>query len=142
MSGPVPAPATPPVGARVPAAGAGQLALYAAEGQQVLAPRGWHCLEIHGSGGAFLLVTPDPYTAATLPDTNRLVSLAVELSLLNGENSGRNQVAEVFSRLFPFKRAFIVVLLNIRLPPRLRALYPVILHAAAAAQLGGRELPR
>ena len=35
-----------------------------------------------------------------------------------------------------------VVLLNIRLPPRLRALRPVILHAAAAAQLGSRQLPR
>ena len=212
MSGPVPAPAATPVNARVPAGGTGQLALYAAEGQRVLAPRGWHCIEIYGSGGAFLLVTPDPYTAATLPDTNKLVGPAVELSLLNGENSGRNQVAEVFSRLFPFKRAFIrgvaaeydtpphyphgpfpgdrtirrnraevdyitpphrngmgtyesrlqpapdpivgtamlaqvqgvdsVVLLNIRLPPRLRKLCPVILHAAAAAQLGGRQLPR
>ena len=212
MSGPVPARAAPPVDARVPAGGAGQLALYAAEGQQILAPRGWHCIEIYGSGGAFLLVTPDPYTAATLPDTNRLAGPAVELSLLSGENSGRDQVAEVFSRLFPFKRAFIrgvaaeydvppryprgpfpgdrtirrskaevdyitpphrngmgtyesrlqpgpepivgtamlaqvqgvdsVVILNIRLPQHLRALCPVILHAAAAAQLGGRHLPR
>ena len=212
MSGPVPAPATLPVDARVPAAGAGQLALYAAEGQHILAPRGWHCIEIYGSGGAFLLVTPHPYTAAILPNTNKLAGPAVELSLLSGENSGRDQVAEVFSRLFPFKRDFIrdaasnydvppryphgpfpgdrtirrsraevdyitpphgagmgtydnrlqadadpivgtailaqvqgvdsVVLLNIRLPPQLRALGPIILRAAAAAQLGGHQLPR
>ena len=107
MSGPVAAPAKPPAYARAPAAQAGQLALYVAEGQQVLAPGGWHCIEIYGSGGAFLLVTPHSYTAATLPETNKLVGPAVELSLLNGENSGRDQVAEVFSRLFPFKRAFI-----------------------------------
>ena len=207
MSGPVAAPATPPADARVPASHAGQLALYAAEGQQVLAPRGWHCIEIYGSGGAFLLVTPRSYTAATLPDTNRLAGPAVELSLLSGENSGRDQVAAVFSRLFPFKRDFIrsaadnydvpphypygpfpgdriirrgraevdyttpprrsgmgtyesrlqpgsdpiigtamlahvqgvdsVVLLDIRLPPHLRALGPVILRATAAAQLNG-----
>ena len=103
MSGPVEAPAKPPAYARGP----GQLALYAAEGQQVLAPRGWPRIEIYGSGGAFLLVTPHPYTAATLPDTNKLVGPAVELSLLSGENSGRDQVAEVFSRQFPFRRAFI-----------------------------------
>ena len=35
-----------------------------------------------------------------------------------------------------------VVLLNIRLPPHLRALSSVILHAAATAQLDGRQLPR
>lgn len=72
MSGPLPAPATPPIRARVAAAGAGQLALYAAEGQQVLVPRGWHCIELYGSGGAVLLVTPHFYTAAILPGANRL----------------------------------------------------------------------
>ena len=211
MSGPVPAPVIPPTDARPLAAHAEQLALYAAEGMKVLAPRGWHCIEIYGSGGAFLLVTPRLYTAATLPDTNRLTGPAVELSLLSGENSGRDQVAEVFSRLFPFKRNFIraaadnydtpphypngpfpgdrtirrsraevdyttpphrngmgtyesrlqpgndpivglaalaqvqgvdsVMLLNVRLPPRLRALTPVILRAAAAAQLGSGPRP-
>ena len=207
MSRPVPAPAIPPASTRVPAAHAGQLALYAAEGQQVFAPRGWHCIETYGSEGAILLVTPRPYTATAFPDANSLAGPAVELSLLSGENSGRDQVAAVFSRLFPFKRDFIrsaadnydipprypsgpfpgdrtirrgrtevdyitpprrngmgtyesrlqpdsdpiigtailahvqgvdsVVLLDIRLPPHLRALGPVILRAAAAAQLNG-----
>ena len=107
MSGPVPAPTTLPTNVRVLAPHAGQLELYVAEGLEVLAPRGWHCIEIYGSGGAFLLVTPRSYTANTLPETNRLAGPAVELSLLSGENSGRDQVAEVFSRLFPFKRDFI-----------------------------------
>ena len=107
MSGPVPAPAAPPADVRGPAAHAGRLALYGAEGLRVLAPRGWHCIGTYGSGGASLLVTPRPYTAVTLPSFNGLAGPAVELSLLNNENSGREQVAEVFSRLFPFKRAFI-----------------------------------
>ena len=32
----------------------------------VLAPRGWHCIEMYGSGGAFLLVTPEPHSADEL----------------------------------------------------------------------------
>ena len=178
----------------------------------MLASRGWHCIEVYGAGGAFLLVTPHLYTAATLPGANRLAGPAVELTFLSGEDSGRDQVAEVFSRLFPFKRDFIrgvasnddpprryphgpfrgdttvrrsrtevdyitpphrsgmgtyesrlqpgpdpivgtamlaqaqgvdsVMLLNIRLPPHLRALGPVILHAAAAAHSIRLRAPR
>ena len=77
MSGPEPAPATPPADAFIPTPDAGQLALYAAAGLHVLAPRGWHCVEIYGSGGAFLLVTPHPYSAATLPGFNKLVGPAI-----------------------------------------------------------------
>lgn len=205
MSGPVPAPAVAPADAHVPTVHAGQLALYAAEGMRVLAPRGWHCIEIYDFGGAFLLVTPRLYTAATFPDANKLAGPAIELSLLSGENSGRDLVAEVFSRLFPSKRDFIrgavdnydtprhyprglfpgdrtirrskaevdyttpphrdgmgtyesrlrpdtdpivgtamlaevqgmdsVLLLNVRLPPRLRALTSVIRRAVVAAQM-------
>ena len=107
MSGPVPAPAVPPAGPRILTAHAHQLALYAAAGMKVLAPRNWHCIEMYGSGGAVLLVTPHLYTSDTLPDFNSLIGPAVEVLFLNGENSGRDQVAEVFSRLFPFKRHFI-----------------------------------
>ena len=107
MSGPVPAPAEPPANKRLLADHAGRLALYAASGMSVLAPHGWRCIEIYHSGGALLLVTPHPYTLATFPGTNTLDGPVVELSLLSGENSGRDQVAEVFSRLFPFKRQFI-----------------------------------
>lgn len=107
MSGPVPAPATTPDAPRVPAGAARQLAYYASAGFAVLAPRGWHCIEIYGSGGAVLLVTPRLYTADTIPDFHSLAGPAVELLFLNGENSGRDQVAEVFSRLFPFKHRFI-----------------------------------
>lgn len=107
ISGSVPSPAILPASPRLPADYAEQLALYAAAGMKVLAPRGWHCIEMYGSGGSMLLVTPHPYTADTLPGFNTLVGPAVEVVFLNGENSGRDQVAEVFSRLFPFKHQFI-----------------------------------
>ena len=69
-------------------------------------------MEIYSSGGASLLVTPHLFTprlftGATLPDVDKLTGPAVELILLSGENSGRDQVAEVFARLFPFERDFI-----------------------------------
>ena len=107
MSGPAPPPDPLPPAPRVSAGAARRLAYYAADGLAVLAPRGWHCVDAYGSDGALLLVTPRSYTAQTLPGPNSLAGPAVELLFLNGENSGREQVAEVFSRLFPFKRRFI-----------------------------------
>ena len=107
QSGPLPAPTGPLATPVVPKAAARYLADYSSAGLGVLAPRGWHCIAMYGSGGAFLLVTPRRYTADSLPGFNSLIGPAVELSFLNGENSGRDQVALVFSRLFPFKRRFI-----------------------------------
>ncbi len=77
------------------------------QGWAVLAPRGWHCFDTYGSGGADLLVTPGTFTMLTLPAFNRLSGPAVELSFLNGENSGRADVAALLSRLFPSERRFI-----------------------------------
>ena len=107
QSGPSPPPAAPPARPRLPRAATEDLALSASGGMAVLAPRNWHCIEVYGSDGATLLVTPNHYTMTTLPEIGRLAGPAVELSFVNGENSGRGQVAEVFSRLFRFKRAFI-----------------------------------
>jgi hypothetical protein len=59
------------------------------------------------SGGAVLLVTPHLYTTDTVPGFKSLVGPAAEVLFLSGENSGRDQVAEVFSRMFPLKRQFI-----------------------------------
>ena len=103
MSGPMP----PPVSPRIPVAHNDQLTLYAAAGMKVLAPRDWHCIEMYGSENAVLLVTPRFYTADTAPGFRSLVSLAVEVLFLSDENSGRDQVAEVLSRLFPLKHQFI-----------------------------------
>lgn len=107
MSGHVAAPSPLPAAPPVPARAARDLAFYAAPDLAVLAPNGWHCLDLYGSGGAFLLVTPRSYTADTLPGFGALTGPAVELSFLNGENSGREDVAAVLARLFPERRRFI-----------------------------------
>lgn len=102
-SGPSPAPPVPAAAH----AGAGQLARYVSPGLAVLAPRGWHCIASYGSGGASLLVTPRGYTRDTMPGIHGLTGPAVEMSFLNGENAGREDVADLFSCLFPFERDFI-----------------------------------
>ena len=103
MSGPEAAPAAASM-PRLPAPAAAQLAYYAADGMAVLAPRGWHCLEVYDSAGAVLLVTPDAHTA---DDRRDLTGPAVEMVYLNGWNSGRFDVARVLARLFPSRRAFV-----------------------------------
>lgn len=107
MSGPAAAPRAPPHRPVLPGASASKLALYAAEGMAVLAPRGWHCIEVYGSGGAFLLVTPEPHTAEELQVFRPLKGPAVELVFLNGWTSGRFDVARVLARLFPSRRRFV-----------------------------------
>ncbi len=107
MSGPVAAPIGAAWPSRLPASAAGKLAHYAAEGMDVLAPRGWHCIEMYGSDGAFLLVTPERHSADELQSFRPLRGPVVELSYLNGWTSGRFDVARVLARLFPSRRAFV-----------------------------------
>ncbi len=107
MSGPVAAPAGAAMPSGLPAPVAGRLALYRAAGMEVLAPRGWHCIEIYGSGGAVLLVTPGVHGATELQGVRPLAGPVVELSYLNGWTSGRFDVARVLARLFPSQRAFV-----------------------------------
>ena len=107
MSGPVAAPTGAALPSSLPASVAGKLAHYTADGMDVLAPRGWHCIEMYGSGGAFLLVTPEPHSADELQTFRPLPGPVVELSYLNGWTSGRFDVARVLARLFPSHRAFV-----------------------------------
>lgn len=75
-----------------------RLAYYASPNLGVIAPRGWHCLEIWGSSGAILFVAP------TLPATGRPQQLdgpAIVLERFNGDTSGRFLVARLAARLFP-----------------------------------------
>ena len=57
----------------------------------VLAPRGWYCLGIYGSGGAALLVSPEPIDTAKLfsTDWRGLASPVVSISYSYGDTSGR-----------------------------------------------------
>ena len=119
MSGPE----DPPASARMPAlpgAAARKLALYAAAGMSVVAPRGWHCIELYGSSGAFLLVTPGQHTAAELQDFRTLTGPVVEMTYLNGYTSGRFDVARVLARLFPARRALVRSVIEEGLEPASR----------------------
>ncbi|MGI3777319.1 MAG: hypothetical protein ACRYGC_08500 [Janthinobacterium lividum] len=107
MSGPVAAPTGAALSSGLSASVAGKLAHYAAEGTDVLAPRGWYCIEMYGSSGAFLLVTPEPHGADELQDFRPLSGRVVELPYLNGWASGRFDVARVLARLFPPRHAFV-----------------------------------
>jgi hypothetical protein len=106
--GPLPAPGAM---VRIPvvrAAAAERLAYYASEYLGVLAPRGWHCFTLYGSGGALLLVTPELHDAKDLfRSETRLSGPAIELSRAMGGTSGRFGVARIAARVFPVAKPFV-----------------------------------
>ena len=98
QQGPQPAPEPRGPVAYVREDAAANLAFYASEGLGVLAPRGWHCLELSGSNGTILIVTPERHT---FEDAHDLQGPAVQLSYSFGGTSGRFEVAAAIARLFP-----------------------------------------
>jgi len=77
------------------------LAYYqSANGLGVLAPRGWDCVGMIGSGGDQLYVAPKP---AGLRD--RFQGPVVQLIRRRGGSVGRGEVAEVIMRVFPTYQA-------------------------------------
>jgi hypothetical protein len=87
-----------------------RLAFYQAEeGIGVLAPRGWHCFSTYGSSGSSLFVSPDPidgkwsfsdgWTGFTGP--------IIQVSISDGDTSGRFKVAEIAARVFPGYRKYV-----------------------------------
>ena len=92
----------------VPTAAAARLAFYAgADGLGVLAPRGWHCVELYGASGAFVIVTPERYSADELFKEAPILGPAIQLSVSQAGTSGRLEVMPVIARYFPRYRAFI-----------------------------------
>jgi len=88
-----------------------QLAYYKAElGFGVLAPRGWHCFGLSGSGGTSLYVVPEPiqaeeiYSKVSAGFKGPVVALE-ENSGAGG--SGSFQVAEIIARVFPAYKDFL-----------------------------------
>jgi hypothetical protein len=109
QTGPVAAPKTGHAPA-IPAAAAARLAYYADEnGLGVLAPRGWHCIELYGSSGDFLILTPEQHEAEEFfkGDTVPILGPAIQRSVTFGGTSGRYEVAEVIARYFPSRGAFV-----------------------------------
>lgn len=87
-----------------------KLAFYtSAEGVGVLAPRGWYCFGVYGSGGESLFVSPRPIDTATIFSTGRrgFAGPTIEISYSIGDTSGRFVVAEIIARVFPAYQAFV-----------------------------------
>jgi hypothetical protein len=82
------------------------LAYYqSADGISVLGPRGWHCQGVSGSGGAVLFLSPTPIVPIA-SGWKCLDGPAIEVNDISEENSGRYEIAELISRVFPAYRQF------------------------------------
>jgi hypothetical protein len=109
QAGPQAAPNGQSLAVAIPAAIAQRLAYYKPEyGSGVLAPRGWNCFLIYGSGGSDLFVTPDSIDTKVLfsDDWKGFSGQAIQLSFDNGGTSGRFEVAKVIARVFPAYKTF------------------------------------
>jgi hypothetical protein len=82
------------------------LAYYKAEYfAGVLAPRGWNCLAVNGSGGSVFLVTPQPLKIDF--DLNKITGPAIQVNEYCSDNSGRFDIARVIARAFPKQKTFV-----------------------------------
>jgi hypothetical protein len=103
QSGPQPPPALAPKLPEVAGGLASRLSYYyGADNQRVLGPRGWHCVQLFGSEGDVLMVTPDALAVNGRGIADRpLHGPAIVLYVINGGTSGRFQVVDVATRVFP-----------------------------------------
>lgn len=108
--GPLKAPSGRSKTVAIPPEAAQRLAYYKAEdGVGALAPMGWHCFGTYGSNGATLYVSPGPINAAELLSSNwkGFAGPAIQISVMEGDTSGRFEVAKIIARLFPARKAFV-----------------------------------
>jgi hypothetical protein len=77
-------------------------------GLGVLAPRGWYCFGLYGSGGDTLIVSPQPISKTNIfsPDWIAYTGPAIVLHHSFGETSGRFDVADIIARVFPADKSF------------------------------------
>lgn len=110
QAGPVEAPKGTDIVVNATIGAASKLAYYSSRPPAgVLAPRGWHCFGVYGSGGDSLIVTPEPVDASTVFPTDRIkfVGPVIVLHHTYGDTSGRSRVAQVIARVFPKYTAFV-----------------------------------
>jgi len=110
QGGPLKAPVSQGKTVAIPTESAQRLAYYKAkEGPGVLAPRGWHCFRSYGSNGEALYVSPDPIRAADLlsPTWKGFAGPAIQISVEEGDTSGRFAVARTIARVFPAHKDFV-----------------------------------
>jgi len=80
------------------------LAYYkSADGIGVLAPRGWCCEGVSGSGGYALFLSPNPIQHG-VSGWQGLEGPAIEVNHMTSGASGRYEIAEVMARVFPAYR--------------------------------------
>lgn len=104
----------------IPKDAANRLAYYqSAVGPGVLAPRGWHCFELYGSGGGALFVSPQPMNSRELFSGawSGFTGPIVELGTYLGDTSGRYTVATIIARVFPAYRHFVRQVVNEGIEP-------------------------
>jgi hypothetical protein len=109
QAGPQAAPSGKSLPVAIPAGVAQRLAYYKAEyGIGVLAPRGRNCFSIYGSDGSNLFVSPDPINTSDLSsmDWKGFTGQVIEVSEMDGDTSGRFEVAKVIARVFPAYKIF------------------------------------
>ncbi|ASG21650.1 hypothetical protein [Nitrospirillum viridazoti] len=102
-------PSLPPA---LAAKAAGRLAYYAASAEAgsigSFAPKGWHCLALYGSNGSQLLVTANPLASPDLiKAAEHIQGPALQLVWLDGDTSGRFEVAQVAARVFPVAKDYV-----------------------------------
>ena len=108
--GPHNAPKGNPKLLHLPARYASLLAYYKAEqGLGILAPRGWHCFSTYGSSGVTLFVAPQPLNAELLFSTSwkGFTGPVIQISISDGDTSGRFSVAKAVARVFPAHKSFV-----------------------------------
>jgi hypothetical protein len=100
--GPVAAPARGEVD-HLPATAAPGLAYYGTRSLGAFAPLGWQCFALSGSGGEYLLITPERHGSAALLGRAKGVAKgpAVAVGVTYGFTSGRFEVARSIARFFP-----------------------------------------
>src|SRR5437016_6125531 len=108
QAGPIEAPHGEPKALEIEDAASRKLAYYEAFGLGVLAPRGWYCFGVYGSGGDGLFVSPQPIDDTKLfsQNTNVFPGPGLHVSRAFGDTSGRFTVAQVAARVFPAHRRY------------------------------------
>jgi hypothetical protein len=80
-----------------------------------IAPKGWHCLAINGSGGDFLFVSSQPIDAPKVfaPEFRGFEGAAIEISNRHSDQNGdRLDKAQIIARVFPPYRRYVKTLLE------------------------------
>jgi hypothetical protein len=81
----------------------------------VLAPRGWYCLGIYGSGGDFLFVSSQPIDTQKIfgPEYRGFDGPVIEISERHSDQGGdRLDKAQIIARVFPAYRALVTALMD------------------------------